>query len=216
MGLASHEELLNRQRTLAAFGEFVLRGREDLQTILSEGCRLIADALGTGLAKILAIERGRDTAIVLAGVGWAPGVVGVVRIELNERSPESYALAAGEPVVTQDLATETRWRRRKDGNRVFIEGQNVALRGPDGILRGYMKIGRTPPSGAAARSGRASCWRNCSTGSATSWPWCVRSSRGAMASVEEFRSHLEGRITAMARTQALLTRGRAPGWISST
>ncbi len=78
MGLASHEELLNRQRTLAAFGEFVLRGREDLQTILSEGCRLIADALGTGLAKILAIERGRDTAIVLAGVGWAPGVVGVV------------------------------------------------------------------------------------------------------------------------------------------
>ncbi len=56
---------------LAAFGEFVLPGGEDLQTILSEGCRLIADALGTDLAKILAIERGRGTAIVLAGVGWA-------------------------------------------------------------------------------------------------------------------------------------------------
>ena len=32
-----------------------------------------------------------------------------------------------------------------------------------------------------------------------------------MASVEEFRSHLEGRITAMARTQALLTRGAGAG-----
>ena len=34
-------------------------------------------------------------------------------------------------------------------------------------------------------------------------------SGGDGASVEEFRSHLEGRITAMARTQALLTRGAA-------
>lgn len=212
MGLASHEELLNRQRTLAAFGEFVLRGGEDLQTILPEGCRLIADALGTDLAKILAIERGRGTAIVLAGVGWAPGVVGVVRIELNERSSESYALAAGEPVVTQDLATETRWRRRKDGSRAFIEGQNVALRGPDGILRGYMKIGQDTTERRRSQE-RQSIPLAELQHRVRNVLAMVRSvvSRGDGASVEEFRSLLEGRITAMARTQALLTRGAGAG-----
>ena len=363
MGLASREELVNRQRTLAAFGELVLRGGEDLQKILTEGCCLIAQALGTEFAKILEIERGRNTALVLAGVGWAPGIVGHTRIQLNERSSESYALAIGEPVVTQDIATETRfvfptfmkdhgikalvnvpiflpggeafgllqvdareprafhdddiqflrtyamivgpvidrfrkvqdleanaerlrlivenardyaiflsdpedivtdwfpgaetifgwtaqeiigqpasvlftkedreigapeqeavvarddgtaanvrWHRRKDGARVFIEGQNVALRGPDGILRGYMKIGQDTTERRRSEE-RQNILLAELQHRVRNVLAMVRSvvSRGDGASVEEFRSHLEGRITAMARTQALLTRGAGAG-----
>jgi len=82
---ASREELVRRQRALTKFGELVLRSA-DLQEILTEGCRLIADALRVDLAKILEVEQGRDTALVLAGVGWSPDIVGNQRIPLDDRS----------------------------------------------------------------------------------------------------------------------------------
>ena len=44
-------ELIKRQRALARFGEFVL-DCDDLQAIPVEGCRLIAEALGTDFAKL--------------------------------------------------------------------------------------------------------------------------------------------------------------------
>ena len=106
--MASREELLRRQRALANFGELVLHS-DDLQKILTEGCRLIAEALDADLAKIMEIERERDTAIVLAGVGWTPDIVGQARIRLSAPSSESYALAKGEPVVTRNIAEETRF-----------------------------------------------------------------------------------------------------------
>src|SRR5215204_3096019 len=42
--------LLDQQRVLAEFGEFALRA-ENLDGILNEACRLVADALRTDLAK---------------------------------------------------------------------------------------------------------------------------------------------------------------------
>ena len=39
-------------------------------------------------------------------------------------------------------AGDERWHRRRDGTRVFIDGQTIALKGQDGALRGYFKIGR--------------------------------------------------------------------------
>ncbi len=40
------------------------------------------------------------------------------------------------------VAPDVRWHLRKDGARVFIEGSVTALRGPDGAVRGFLKIGR--------------------------------------------------------------------------
>ncbi|MCP3395513.1 GAF domain-containing protein [Bradyrhizobium sp. CCGB12] len=106
--MTTREQLVDRQRALAKFGEFVLRC-DDLPRLLTEACRLIAAALNTDLAKILEIESERGTALVLAGVGWASDIVGKARIQLDERSSETYALNKGEPVVTQDIAHETRF-----------------------------------------------------------------------------------------------------------
>jgi PAS domain S-box-containing protein len=104
----TREALIHRQQVLANFGELALRS-DDLQEILQEGCRLVADALGTDLAKILEIDRRDDTALVRAGVGWRDGVVGQMRLSLSEHSSESYAISEGRPIVTQDVATETRF-----------------------------------------------------------------------------------------------------------
>jgi PAS domain S-box-containing protein len=106
--MADRDEFVRRQRALADFGEFALRC-EDLQQILDEGCRLVARALGADLAKILEIEGDGDTALVCAGVGWRPGIVGQTRLSLRERSSEAYSIQKGEPVITPDIASEERF-----------------------------------------------------------------------------------------------------------
>jgi PAS domain S-box-containing protein len=104
---ADRDEFVRRQRALADFGEFAL-GCEDLQKVLEEGCRLVAKALRADLAKIMQIERG-DTALVCAGLGWQPGIVGQTRISLHERSSEAYSIQRREPVITHDIASEERF-----------------------------------------------------------------------------------------------------------
>jgi PAS domain S-box-containing protein len=106
--MADRDELLRRQRALAEFGEFVLRC-EDLDAILSEACRLIADALQTDFAKIVEIDRDSCSGLIRAGVGWNAGIVGKERLCLSERSSESYAIQQSMPVVTQDVGEEQRF-----------------------------------------------------------------------------------------------------------
>ncbi len=106
--MADRAELLRRQSALAEFGEFVL-DHDDLQTVLQEGCRLIALALGADLAKVLEIDRASNTALVRAGVGWRPGIVGQQSVDLGERSSEAYAINTCAPVITNDIAREERF-----------------------------------------------------------------------------------------------------------
>ena len=106
--MADQQELLRRQRALADFGEFVLDAGQ-LQSVLDEGCRLVAQALGTDLAKVLEIDAASNSALVRAGVGWRPGVVGRQRIDLGERSSETHAIQTAQPVITNDIAREDRF-----------------------------------------------------------------------------------------------------------
>jgi PAS domain S-box-containing protein len=101
-------KLSSRQRILSKFGDYVL-DHDDLDDVLTEGCRLVAEALGADLAKVLEIDRQTATGFVRAGVGWSPGVVGHQRVALSERSSESYAIEKAEPVITNDVAHEERF-----------------------------------------------------------------------------------------------------------
>ena len=105
---ARNESLLKRQRVLADFGEFALEC-QDLDQVLNEACRLVADVLGTGRSKILEIQHGGQSLFVRAGVGWASDVVGQVRLPMSEHSSESFSIDAGRPVITQDIGQETRF-----------------------------------------------------------------------------------------------------------
>ncbi len=106
---SNHHELLRQQTTLARFGELALRS-DDLDEILTEACRLVGHALGTDLAKVVELQEGGRTLRVRAGVGWKPGVVGVVAINAAEDTSESHALITGKPVISPDIALETRFR----------------------------------------------------------------------------------------------------------
>ena len=106
--MPDREQMMLRQRVLAEFGDLALRC-EDLDEVLTEACRLVGEALGTDLAKIMEIEPDRRCLLVRAGVGWRPGIVGKMRLPMGERSSETYSIEARRPVVTRDIAGEDRF-----------------------------------------------------------------------------------------------------------
>jgi len=102
-------ELLRQQTILARFGELALRS-DDLDEILTESCRLVGEALGTDLAKVVELQEDGQTLLVRAGVGWKPGVVGVATIMVADDTSEGHALKTGKPLISPDIATETRFK----------------------------------------------------------------------------------------------------------
>ncbi|HZH51364.1 MAG TPA: histidine kinase dimerization/phosphoacceptor domain -containing protein [Microvirga sp.] len=131
--------MVKRQKVLADFGEFALRCTE-LDAILTEACRLVGDALGTDLAKVLEIEHDEQRLFMRAGVGWKPGLVGRLRLPLNRQSSETYSIQAGKPVITQDISKEDRFEFPdflKENGAVAIVNVPIFLPGgkPYGLLQ---------------------------------------------------------------------------------
>ncbi|WP_458098265.1 PAS domain S-box protein [Roseomonas sp. WA12] len=133
------------QQVLADFGEFALRS-QDLDKVLGEACRLVGEATGTKRAKILEIRDEGKVLLVRAGVGWDPGVVGRVLIPMDEHSSETFAIKAGQPVVTQDISKEGRF-----GIPAFMSEAgvvalvNVPIFVPGGRAYGLLQVDATEP-----------------------------------------------------------------------
>ncbi len=135
-----HPRLIRQRTTLARFGELALRS-DDLDEILTEACHLVGAALGTDLAKVMELQEDGQTLLVRAGVGWKPGVVGVVTLKATDDTSYGIALKTGEPVISSDIETETRFRYpafltehgvKAAANVVVIGGQE---RPPFGVLQ---------------------------------------------------------------------------------
>ncbi len=128
---------LRQQALIGELGRFALAGH-GFDALLGTAARLAAEGLETPLAKVLQYQRGEDTLLVRAGIGWHPGVVGAARIDADLGSPAGYALKTGAPVISNHLAAETRFRTpplfAEHGVRRAI---NVVVRGqrePFGVL----------------------------------------------------------------------------------
>ncbi|KTT41831.1 histidine kinase [Pseudomonas oryzihabitans] len=139
------QTLIHRQKLLADFGDFALRC-EDLDEILTRACQLVGDALGTDLSKVLEIERGAHQALVRAGVGWRPGVVGEAKISLGERSSEAYSIKVSRPVITPDIRQEERFDLpeflREHGVVALV---NVPIFLPGGQAYGLLQVDAREP-----------------------------------------------------------------------
>src|SRR3954447_12257183 len=96
-------DLLRQQTALARFGELALRS-DNLDEILTEACRLVGEALGTDLAKVMELQDDGETLRVRAGVGWKPGVVGKATSKAADRTSEGHALKTGRPMISPDIA----------------------------------------------------------------------------------------------------------------
>jgi signal transduction histidine kinase/CheY-like chemotaxis protein len=87
------------------------------------------------------LQEDGKTLVVRAGVGWKPGVIGVATIAAEHDTSEGHALRTGEPMISPDIATETRFKYaqflidsgvRAVANVLIIGGQG---RPPFGILQ---------------------------------------------------------------------------------
>jgi two-component sensor histidine kinase len=129
---------LRRQgAVLADFGSRALRSH-DLDGLLEEACGLVSEACEVDLVKVLELLPDGDTMLLRAGVNWKPGIVGRATFDAHAGSPGGYALQTAKPVVSHDVARETRFAipdlLKEHGVRsmvnVLIDGEN----GPWGVL----------------------------------------------------------------------------------
>ncbi len=64
----------------------------------------------TRFAKVLRFRPESDDLLIVAGVGWRPGVVGHATLGAGPSSPAGYALRTGEPVLSNNLGKEDRFQ----------------------------------------------------------------------------------------------------------
>ena len=138
--------LLKQQTVFARFGELALKS-DDLDQILTEACRLAGEALGTDLAKVVMLQEDGQTMIVRAGVGWGPNVVGVATIKAAEDTSEGHCLRTGEPMISPDIAKETRFIYPPFliDNGVRAVANVIIIGGPDRPPFGVLQIDSRVP-----------------------------------------------------------------------
>jgi len=97
-----------QQETLARLGERALT-ESDLQKYFNEVVTTIGDILDLEMVKILELVPGDAELLLRAGIGWQPGLVGTATVSTGRETQAGYTLAAGRPVIVEDLAAETRF-----------------------------------------------------------------------------------------------------------
>jgi GAF domain-containing protein len=131
------EQRLAQQALIAEFGRFALRSHQ-IDSVLEEACRVAAEGLGVRFAKVIEPLRGEGAFLLRAGVGWAEGLVGHARIGGDLESPAGYAFRTGEPVISNHLGQESRFRTpRLLADYGVVRAINVLIRGdgePYGVL----------------------------------------------------------------------------------
>lgn len=100
---------LRQQALIAELGLAALRGGA-LQALLEMAARLAASGTGAPFGKVLEYQPQEGAFLLRAGIGWREGSVGAARIGGGPESPAGLAFASGEPVISNDLAGERRFR----------------------------------------------------------------------------------------------------------
>ncbi len=111
-GGGTAEELayrLRQQQLTAEYGLFALR-THDVAALLQEAARVCAEGLQSEFCKVMEYLPAEHQFLVRAGVGWKPGVVGHARTGADLESPTGYAFQTGQPVISNHLEGETRFR----------------------------------------------------------------------------------------------------------
>lgn len=103
---------LRQQELVAEFGRFAMQA-ESFQGILDQASIVAADGLDARFAKVLQYQPGDMDFIMRSGVGWTEGLVGSAHVGADLQSPAGYAFRSGNPVISNHLASEQRFRTPK-------------------------------------------------------------------------------------------------------
>ena len=117
-----------QQTVVSALGQFALVSK-DFTALLNQAVMLIGQTLEVEFCAVFRLEPG-DELLLEAGLGWKEGLVGRVRIRADSQNQLGFTLSAGEPVIVENLARETRFRGTKLlYDHAVISGVTVAITG---------------------------------------------------------------------------------------
>lgn len=120
----------------------------DLDEILTEACELCRRTLGTEFSKVMRLEDEGRVLRVVAGVGWAEGVVGEEVVPALPESSEGFPLAWDRPIVSPDESEEDRFDYAEFLKRHGVEAiVNVVIPGADGEAPyGLLQVDSSEPT----------------------------------------------------------------------
>lgn len=102
------EARARQQAAVARLGLSALR-TDSVDQVLAEAVRTVRDTLNVELIKVLEWLPDDEEFLLRAGVGWEPGLVGKERVSGGKHSQAGYSLTVEEPVIVEDLSTESRF-----------------------------------------------------------------------------------------------------------
>lgn len=122
---------LVQQTAIAETSQLALRSG-DLKQVFEKAVTVAAQALDVPYTKILAFEDSAEHLKLVAGVGWAEGLVGNARVGADRASQAGYTLLAKKIVIVDDLVSEDRFsgpallheHKVVSGMSVTIDGAN--------------------------------------------------------------------------------------------
>ncbi|MBI4736936.1 MAG: GAF domain-containing protein, partial [candidate division NC10 bacterium] len=137
---------VRQQAVVAELGQRALGGL-DLSTLLDDAVVQIARTVHVEYCKVLEFLPGGNALLLRAGVGWKDGCVGHATVGVGTDSQAGYTLLCKEPVIVEDLRTETRFSGPSllhdhgvvSGLSVIIDGHDQ----PFGILGAHTTRRRT-------------------------------------------------------------------------
>jgi signal transduction histidine kinase len=97
-----------QQAAVADLGLRALGGIE-IDLVLDEATHVVCDTLGADLSEVLELSQDAESLVLRAGAGWNPELVGQARVSAGQDSQGGYTLAMSEPVIVDDLRSETRF-----------------------------------------------------------------------------------------------------------
>lgn len=129
-----------QQEILSRLGERALVER-DLQVFFDEAVTALQEMLDVELVKILELLPGETELLLRAGTGWSDGKVGHARVSTGRDSQAGYTLAAGRPVIVDQLAAETRFTGQPLlHDHQVVSGVTAPIAGQDGKAYGVLGV----------------------------------------------------------------------------
>jgi len=103
------ERTESREAALAALGQQALAG-VDYRRLAQAAAEILADVTAAQFVEVLELLPSRRKLLLVAGVGWPDGLVGVATVRAGHGSQGGYTLATVGPVVVDNLRRETRFK----------------------------------------------------------------------------------------------------------
>jgi PAS domain S-box-containing protein len=134
----------SQQAAVAALARAALAGTS-LNELFDRAVRVVAAELDAPLCKVLELRPTNDSFLMLAGVGWHPGLVGAATVPNETASQAGYTMLIDGALVVPDLAGETRF----EGPDLLVDhgvvsGMSTVIRGR-GQIFGVLGVHTTSP-----------------------------------------------------------------------